>query len=79
LRKGFGRIIRDEAGNVIDVEMAEEDEEEHAGPAEDEIEDLDAEAEWKGLGAESDWVKAISHSENDADGGVVSGEHALRV
>ena len=33
LRKGYGRIVRDADGNIVDVELAEEDAEEIAEPA----------------------------------------------
>ncbi|EMD38494.1 hypothetical protein CERSUDRAFT_113665 [Gelatoporia subvermispora B] len=52
--KGYGRIIRDEDGNIIDVEMGEEEPE--AAPEEEEIEaipnpaDDDQQAGWVGLG-----------------------------
>lgn len=52
LRKGFGRIIRDEDGNVIDVELAEEEEEESA-PVERLVEDIPDPSGQEGLAG---WV-----------------------
>lgn len=77
LRKGFGRIIRDEAGNVVGVEMADEEVDSiDAGAA---TEAVDKESEWTGIGAESDWVKALSESRpgDDVDAGVVPGARLL--
>jgi nucleolar protein 16 len=74
LRKGFGRIIRDEAGNVVDVEMADEEVDSvDAGPT---AEAVDQQSEWTDISAESDWVKTLSDSRpgDDADAGVVPRE-----
>ena len=54
LRKGFGRIVRDADGNIVDVELAEEDEEEETtDEAERLIEDIPDPAKQKGL---AEWV-----------------------
>lgn len=52
LPKGYGRIIRDADGNVVDVELAEEDEEEGAAAADSAerlVEDIPDPAKQKGL------------------------------
>lgn len=58
LPKGYGRIVRDAAGNVVDVQLDEEDEEEQAQPDRlvEDIPDPSAQpklAEWVGLGGSS--------------------------
>jgi hypothetical protein len=72
LRKGFGRIIRDEAGNIVDVEMAD-DEDDDSANVPSAAPGVDAE-EWASIGAESAWVKTLSRpTGDDADVGVVPG------
>jgi len=63
--KGYGRIVRDEDGNIVDVELPDEDSE--AIPVEEAIEDLpdpshnEQLAPWVGLGASSAYKTPNSH------------------
>jgi hypothetical protein len=59
LPRGFGRIIRDTAGNVIDVEMPADDEDAEVSEA------VNAEEEWRGIGLESDWVKTLTRPDRE--------------
>ena len=79
--KGFGKIIRDADGNVVDVQLADEDEEEDEAAADDggleEVADPRADARlasWAGLGS-SDRTSARS----GGGGGIVQGERAAAV
>ncbi|KAL1746070.1 ribosome biogenesis protein Nop16 [Schizophyllum fasciatum] len=65
--KGHGRIIRDEAGNVIRVELAPEDEAEQAleqDPMELDMEQLEPKLD---QGIAQQWVHGLGH--NDGSGG----------
>lgn len=72
---GYGRIIRDEAGNVVDVQLAEEDADEPAAPSAAPIEDLpdftqeEQTSPWIGLGSVS-----RQHGTDTDDTHVVKGE-----
>ncbi|KAI4525791.1 hypothetical protein K525DRAFT_260616 [Schizophyllum commune Loenen D] len=67
--KGHGRIIRDEAGNIIRVELAPEDEEEQA--AHQEPKDLDMEQLEPKLdqGVAQQWVHGLGHNDGSAGKG----------
>lgn len=70
LPKGYGRIIRDADGNVVDVELADEDEEEPADGAERLVEDIPDPSKQKGL---VDWV-AVGSKPGAANTHVVQSE-----
>lgn len=77
LPKGFGRIIRDESGNVIDVELPE-DEDEAGGTVAEAPVAVDN-GEWQGVAEMSGWVTALRGT--GAKGGeseVVQREWAVR-
>ncbi|KAJ3551145.1 hypothetical protein NM688_g4890 [Phlebia brevispora] len=68
LPKGFGRIVRDEDGNIIDIELAEEDTEEIAEAADRLIEDIpdpskqEALAGWVALGSSTAASGCVSNT-----------------
>ena len=72
--KGHGRIIRDEAGNIIRVELAPEDEEDQA--AHQEPMDLDMEQLEPKLdqGVAQQWVHGLGHN----DGSVGKGKTVVK-
>lgn len=64
LRKGYGRIVRDGEGNVVDVEMGEDEEEESAGRLVEDIDDpsgQDGLAEWVGIGSAARQLRGDAH------------------
>jgi nucleolar protein 16 len=69
IKKGFGRIIRDDLGNIVDVEMAEDDANESASVDEA----VDPDEEWEGIGSASEWVQTLSARENATETEVVRG------
>jgi hypothetical protein len=66
LRKGLGRIIRDADGNVVDVELEEEEKKDTR--EEPRLAVVDNEEEWRGISQESAWVKALRSKSTEHEG-----------
>jgi hypothetical protein len=77
LPKGYGKIIRDDAGNVLRIELAE-GEQERGDDREMDMEELEPEVDGKVLGK---WVTELGGGERGqgvgGDGNVVRGESDL--
>lgn len=74
LPKGFGRIVRDADGNVVDVQLPEEEEEATIDDTDRLIEDIPDPAKQQGL---AEWVK-LGGSSRTADTHVVQSKSGYR-
>ncbi len=74
LRKGFGRIIRDENGNIVDVQIAEDDDETSPEPTDRLIEDIPDPSKHNGL---EGWVTLGSTARTGTDT-ALSGTHVVQ-
>lgn len=74
MRKGFGRIVRDADGNVIDVELPEDDDE-NGETDEEAPAGVDNEDEWRGIAKTSDWVTALRNDPEGGESEVIQGEY----
>lgn len=75
LRKGFGRIIRDADGNVVDVELAEEDtEEELVEPAARLVEEIPDQSQASNAVG---WVALGFSTATGGSASIASGSHVV--
>lgn len=78
--KGFGKIIRDESGNILRIEMAEGEEEE---PQDEKTQDMEMQEPDVPGAVFGQWVTDLGGGEKSnletGDSDVVKGEHVCRV